>query len=286
VLLFCAACGPPRLPATDEGGTESGDTTTSEVPSNPSTSSTSNTSGNANSSTTDTDTGDSDTDDTSLTFVPVYEMGGCECDPWAQDCPEGEKCVPYASSGDSWDANKCVPVTGDQVTGEACTYGGLLEATDDCDATGICLDRDGDMLGTCHAFCEGTPDDPECPDEELCEIAEDGTVALCVDQCNPLLQDCEQPLGCYWEDTGFHCLPGGEWPIEDPCSDVNDCPAGHMCVEASLLPICVGDACCTGICELGLDDNLCLIPGSECVPFFEQGAAPEGLEQVGLCLSP
>jgi hypothetical protein len=286
IALLGLACGPPQLIGDGEPGTESGDMTTDEVPSNPSTSSTSNTTANANSSTTETDTSDSEPDETFSTFVPVSEVGGCSCDPFAQDCPEGEKCVPYASSGDSWDGNKCVSVTGDLVTGEPCTYGGLIEATDDCDATGICVDRDGDMLGTCHAFCMGTADDPECPDAELCEIAEYGTVALCVEQCNPLLQDCEPPLGCYWEDTGFHCLPGGEWPIEDPCSYVNDCPPGNMCVDASLLPICVGEACCTSLCEIGLVDNLCLIPGSACVPFFEQGTAPEGLELLGLCLAP
>jgi hypothetical protein len=284
--LLGVACGPPKLIGELEADGESGDATTGELPS-----STSSTSSNANPSTSETDTSDSDTDDsdtneTSLSFVPITEMGGCECDPFAQDCPDGEKCVPYASTGDGWDANKCVPVTGDQVTGEACTYGGLIEATDDCDETGICVDRDGDMLGTCHAFCMGTADQPECPDNLLCEIAKYGSAALCVEQCHPLLQDCEPPLACFWDDTGFHCLTAGDWPTGEPCDYVNDCPPGNMCVEAMLLPSCDGEACCTSICEVGLDENLCLLPGSECVPFFEEGAAPEGLEQVGLCLAP
>lgn len=285
LALLGVACGPPKLiggesQSESEGESESGETTTDEQPSNPSTS------GNANDSTSETDTGDADTNETSLTFVPQNDLGGCACDPYFQDCPEGEKCVPYASAGEAWDANKCVPVTGEQVTGEPCTYGGVIEATDDCDATGICLDRDGDMLGTCHAFCLGTADDPECPDAQLCEFADQGTVALCVDQCSPLLQDCEAPQSCYWDDTGFHCLASGEVPIGEPCDSANDCPPGNQCVEGSLLPSCAGEACCTGFCEVGLDENLCLIPGSACVPFFEEGAAPEGLEQVGLCLSP
>jgi hypothetical protein len=287
LALLGVACGPPKLIGdasdsdSESGEATTGEATTGEVPANPSTSS------HADTSTSETDTGDSDTNETNQPFVAVSEIGGCECDPFVQDCPEGEKCVPYdATAGGSWDANKCMAVTGDQATGEPCVYGGLMDATDDCDATGICVDRDGDTLGTCHAFCMGTADQPECPDNLLCEIAEYGTVALCVEQCNPLLQDCEPPLGCYWEDTGFHCLPGGEWPIEDPCSYVNDCPPGNMCVDASLLPICVGEACCTSLCEVGLDDNLCLIPGSACVPFFEQGTAPEGLELLGLCLAP
>lgn len=291
LALFGLACGPPKLIGGEsiggesDAGSESGETTTDavttdEAPGNPSTSS------NADSSTSETDTSDPDTSETNLSFVPVTEMGGCECDPFAQDCPEGEKCVPYASTGDAWDANKCVAVTGDQATGEPCTYGGPSEATDDCDATGICLDRDADMLGTCHAFCLGTADQPECPDGELCEIAEYGTVALCVEQCNPLLQDCEPALACYWDVAGFHCLTAGEGPTGAPCGYVNDCSLGNMCVDASLLPSCDGEACCTSICELGPDDNSCLIPGSTCVPFFEQDAAPEGFEQVGLCLVP
>jgi hypothetical protein len=46
-----------------------------------------------------------------------------------QDCPEGEKCVAFASAGDDWDATKCVPVTGSQAADEPCSYGGMVEAT-------------------------------------------------------------------------------------------------------------------------------------------------------------
>jgi hypothetical protein len=287
LALFGLACGPPKLIGGDSdadgesGDATTGDATTGDAPSNPSTSS------SANSSTSDTDTGDEDTsDEDTLFFVPAYDIDGCECDPFAQDCPEGEKCVPYASTGGEWDANKCVPVTGDQATGEPCTYGGRLEATDDCDAMGICVDRDGDMLGTCHAFCPGTADNPQCPDNLLCEISNEGSATLCVEQCNPLLQDCEQPSACYWDNTGFHCLAGGDLAVGEPCGYANECPPGNQCVEAALLPSCDGEACCTGICELGLDENLCLLPGTACVPFFEQGDAPKGLEHVGLCLVP
>jgi hypothetical protein len=287
LALLGVACGPPKLIGdasdsdSESGEATTGEATTGEVPANPSTSS------HADTSTSETDTGDSDTNETNQPFVAVSEIGGCECDPFVQDCPEGEKCVPYdATAGGSWDANKCMAVTGDQATGEPCVYGGLMDATDDCDATGICVDRDGDTLGTCHAFCMGTADQPECPDNLLCEIAEYGTVALCVEQCHPLLQDCEQPSACYWDDTGFHCLPSGDWPTGEPCSDVNDCPPGNMCVEASLLPSCDGEDCCTSICEVGLEENLCLLPGTACVPFFDEGAAPDGLEQVGVCLVP
>src|SRR5262245_54015313 len=61
-----------------------------------------------------------------------------ECDPFAMDCPDAEKCVPFSSTGTNWDANHCVPVTGTSAAGEPCTYGGVVEATDDCDANTIC----------------------------------------------------------------------------------------------------------------------------------------------------
>jgi hypothetical protein len=279
LALLGVACGPAKVIDEPVADSESGGSSTS---------SDTNTSANE-SDTSETDTSDSATSETGGSFVPMTEFGDDShgCDPFFQDCPQGEKCVPYASSGDGWDANKCVAVTGDQVTGEACTYDGEQPATDDCDATGICLDRDGDMLGTCHAFCTGTADEPECLDDLLCEFYPQSVVALCVEQCDPLLQDCSAPFGCYWEDTGFHCLPGGDdMPTGEPCIYVNDCPPGNMCVEAALLPSCDGDDCCTAICELGLGENLCLLPGSECVPFFEEDAAPEGFKKVGLCLAP
>ncbi len=49
-----------------------------------------------------------------LTFVPEPDQLIInECDPFAQDCPDGEKCVPYGSTGangndtDQRDARKC-----------------------------------------------------------------------------------------------------------------------------------------------------------------------------------
>src|SRR5690606_441875 len=65
---------------------------------------------------TDTDDGSEDTSVTTGSFYagPDIDFGSnSECDPFEQDCPEGEKCVAYASTGGNWDANKCVPINGD-----------------------------------------------------------------------------------------------------------------------------------------------------------------------------
>src|SRR5690606_4445407 len=97
----------------------------------------------------ETEGGDGDGDGTTsqttgvtTNFVPDDDFAGVtsECDPFMQDCPDGEKCVPYGSTGGNWDANKCVAVTGSGAAGDPCTYGGTSEATDDCDDNTHCWD--------------------------------------------------------------------------------------------------------------------------------------------------
>ena len=90
-------------------------------------------------------TGDGDGDptassDPSLSFYAgPPQPASPACDPYMQDCPEGEKCVPMASPGsDAFDENKCVPVTGEGEPGDACAYGGVNEATDDCGPDSYC----------------------------------------------------------------------------------------------------------------------------------------------------
>jgi Mg-chelatase subunit ChlD len=124
--------------------------------------------------------GDEGTGGSGLTFIQEGDLGSSSsgCDPFMQDCPEGEKCVPYASSGGALDANKCVPVTGEGEPGDPCTYAGVVEATDDCNAVGICWDVQMSM-GTCAGFCEGTSDAPVCPQGFGCLIANEGSVAVC-----------------------------------------------------------------------------------------------------------
>jgi hypothetical protein len=43
-----------------------------------------------------------------------YGTAPHSCDPFAQDCPAGEKCVPYDLAGNNWNANKCAAVVGDR----------------------------------------------------------------------------------------------------------------------------------------------------------------------------
>jgi hypothetical protein len=265
--------------AADEASTSESTTTTDE-------------SGTDTSSSTDTDTDDTtnDTWDSGLSFYALpADVGPIEeCDPFAQDCPDGEKCVPYASSGGVWDANKCVPVTGDGAPGDPCTWGGIVEATDDCGADSICwdvMDVDGQLIGVCTPLCPGTADMPECDPGSSCLIAYDGSVTLCLADCDPLAQECGDGLGCFWDGYGFHCIfTTDDIPTGEPCSYINDCAPGNLCADAAALPACDGQACCAAYCELS--DPVCAVMGTECIAFFEEGLAPLGYENLGVCAIP
>jgi hypothetical protein len=228
---------------------------------------------------------------TAQLFIPADDLATCfGCDPFAQDCPEGEKCVPYSSSGGNWDDSKCVPVLGEQTVGDSCTYAGTLESTDDCDATSFCFgveDVDGELIGNCHSFCKGSADMPECPEGFTCPIMNAGSINLCVQACDPITQDCFNGEGCYWGDSSFSCVSTQGPGIADgePCSYINDCTPSSMCTTAEVLPACNGAACCSPFCNLELGDVQCEArPRTMCLPLFEQGMAPLGEDQLGVCI--
>jgi hypothetical protein len=242
----------------------------------------------------DGDTGDGDGDPGSETFVP--EDGDIPsintCDPFAQDCPEGEKCVAYASSGGTWDANRCVPVTGSGSTGDPCVYQGAASGADDCDQTNVCwnaLDVDGVLVGTCYPFCTGGADNPLCDEADTsCRVVNDGAIAVCLPNCDPLLQECTEGLGCYWSGGSqtFQCIiTAGGIPTGEACGFNNDCNPGHFCADAAALETCDGSACCAVFCDLTEDPSTCVAP-LECVSFFEEGQAPPTYEDLGLCILP
>ena len=236
--------------------------------------------------------GDGDDDGGSLDssgFVPDEDFGAVsECDPFLQDCPEGEKCVPYGSTGGNWDANKCVAVTGSGAAGDTCTYGGVVEATDDCDENTHCwdvMDVDGMAIGVCTEFCTGTADDPVCPPDTSCLIANDGSINMCIQTCDPLLQDCGAGLACFWANNDFNCIfTTQDIPLGEPCGFINDCAPGLGCLSAEVMPNCNGSACCGSFCDLTAAD--CPQEGTECTEFFEEGMAPPGYEDVGVCIIP
>ena len=224
-----------------------------------------------------------------LPFVPMPEA--ClspNCDTWNQDCPTGEKCVPYGSTGENWDATKCVIVEGDGAPGDPCTYGGTSEATDNCDEESYCWDVElveDTLTGVCRAFCQGTPDNWMCDEGQTCLIANNGDVTLCIAACDPLLQDCAPGQGCSWTGSDFACVftsPGPE--LGEPCGFINDCPPSTMCLGADATPNCMGSACCVEFCDVTAPDP-CPDPQLECLAYYTELEAPVGLEDVGVCVA-
>ena len=58
------------------------------------------------------DDGGTDTGSDGGAFIQEPDGGGTdiECDLWGQDCPDGEKCMPWANDGgSSWNATKAAP---------------------------------------------------------------------------------------------------------------------------------------------------------------------------------
>jgi hypothetical protein len=284
LLLGATACSKDTVSATT--ATESGSTSESGG-----TSTTVSDTSDSNQDSTSTDTDDT-ANNTTLTSGSFYAgpstdyVSLSECDPFWQDCPEGEKCVPYGSTGGNWDANKCVPIFGDGQAGDPCLYGGTVEATDDCGAQSLCWDVDDEGVGVCTEFCQGTPDDPICPMGTSCLIANSGSINLCVSTCDPLMQDCGPGLACYWANTAFFCLfTTQDIPLGEPCGYPNDCAGGLVCLTADVLPNCDGSSCCGSFCSV-MEGAACPEMGTECSAFFEEGMAPSGYEDVGICILP
>jgi hypothetical protein len=306
--LGTAACGPIVEPEQTEGSSSSpGDETmippgTTAPP--PTTSTTGVTTGDPDTdapmTTTIEATTTSDDGDSSCAFYagcpPDISRDPFECDVFAQDCPEGEKCMPWANDGGpSWNATRCLPVANDPgAPDEPCTVeGGGLSGLDDCDVGVMCFHVDPlTNEGTCVSMCIGSPEDPQCAaPEEACLLRYDGALALCFDACHPLDPSCEAGSACYPTSAQdqFLCWPpsGEDLPHGEPCEFINSCAASHACLEASLFPACEDLSCCAELCDLtaGLpcpDAD----QGVVCVPWYEEGTAPPGYENLGACIVP
>ena len=225
-------------------------------------------------------------------FIDEPDGGGLtfECDVFAQDCPPGEKCMPWANDGGTqWNATRCAPVADmPGMAGDACMVeGSPYSGIDSCDLGGMCWEVDPETLtGTCVAMCTGGPDAPMCEPGFECVMANDGVLALCLASCNPLAQDCFEGEGCYPVTPSiFECAPdaSGGAGAGQPCDYINACTPGTMCADIGLVPDCMGPAgCCTSFCSLGDPAPPCL-PGQTCEPYFALGSAPPGYELLGVC---
>jgi hypothetical protein len=214
-----------------------------------------------------------------------------ECDMFLQDCPPGEKCMPWANDGgEVWNATRCSPVADDPAgVGEPCMVEGSgTSGIDSCDYGAMCWDVDPETNeGTCVPFCMGEETNPTCPEGSVCAISNEGVLILCLPTCDPLLQSCPDGQACVpWSDT-FICVPHeseGAGGPGDPCEFVDACEPGLVCMT-ELVPDCMAAGCCTALCDLTDPMPPCL-PEHVCMPWFEPGTAPPGLENVGVCALP
>lgn len=236
-------------------------------------------------------------DSTGSVFLVMPDGGGAtnECSVWTQDCPEGEKCMPWANDGgNSWNATRCSPVDDNPgEPGDTCTVEGSgVSGIDDCALAAMCWDVDGKTnMGICVAFCDGDEDAPFCSNpDEGCSISNDGVLILCLAKCDPLLQDCPEGGACYPEDNGFFCSPDASGPdlgaIGDPCEYINVCDPGGWCANAEAVPDCAGAiGCCAAYCDNTDPAPDCPV-GTECIPWYDEGTAPPGGEDIGVCIIP
>lgn len=222
---------------------------------------------------------------------PDGESVAIACSVWDQDCPPGEKCMPWAhDGGNSWTGTRCSPIDPDpQQPGEPCTVQGSgVSGIDDCDVASMCWDVDPETnIGECVAFCMGSENDPICAEPgHQCTINSDGTLILCIANCNPLAQECLADEGCYDVGDAFLCVPdasGDMGAAGDPCEYTNVCDPGLYCAASDDVPGCESSGCCSSYCDLQAPE---CAEGQECVPYFDDGETPPGYENVGVCVVP
>jgi hypothetical protein len=254
----------------------------------------------------DTDTSETETSDpdppdpTACNFICVPDGTPDDpCDIWDQDCPDGEKCMPWANDGgNAWNALTCAPIEADAgQPGDPCTVEGSgVSGHDSCDTASMSWNVDPETgEGTCVAFCAGTRENPVCDDPETdCVIANDGVLPLCLPSCDPLLQNCPDGQACYPGEDSFVCVPDASGPdlggYGDPCAYTNACDPGLLCAGAVAVPGCQSALCCTEFCDVSEADPDAQCQGQgdgqQCLGLFEEGEIPPGAEDYGFCALP
>lgn len=296
LTLCAAACGPQVDPGQTDGNSTVADT--GPITTSPVTTTVGPTDdGPAMTTIASTSTGLDSSDDSPGSFYAVRPDIDpfADCDVFAQDCPPGDKCMPWADDGGTtWNAAHCVPIAPDPgAPGDACMVeGSPTSGIDDCDISVMCFHVDpATNEGICVAMCTGTPGNPECPEvQQSCVLGSDGVLALCIDSCDPLASTCPAGQGCYPppSSNGFVCIPTGTPGVYgDECLGIDECDSGHVCIDSAALPNCAGAGCCSEYCDVTAPEACPEAGlGATCQSWYEPGMAPAGLENVGVCALP
>ncbi len=249
----------------------------------------------------DVETGDptssTDSTDTTSGFVPDGGGNSCgeDCDIWEESpCEPGWKCTAVACEigSNAWDSHLCREIQGTAQLGDDCFYtdGSGVSGNDTCAEGHICWNADPDtQIGTCLAYCTGSPESPYCAPGSSCAISGSGVLPICLPGCDPLAQDCESSNEQCLPDPsgqGYICAldaSGDMSPYGTPCNYINVCNPGLMCVDAAGVPEpgCEAAAgCCSPYCSIR-SGVPCPGEGQTCEPVFDP--QPPGYEDVGVC---
>lgn len=300
-LSMVLSCGPSLASGDGSSGGDSGQvaasTTTSDA------SGTGVVPGDTSSGTTGvaSSTGEASSDSGDRIFLvdPDATHPDPQCDPVAQDCAEGEKCVWYVAawSDQRRDAARCIPVTGDGQPFEPCTLpngtGPLI--TDDCGAESYCLE----VYGTAdHGFCapfveSGSYDCEAYPGTSpAIENGSDFPAACLHYECQPLVpESCPAGMQCtfypaflYGTNMCWLVPPKAELPLAVAC-DFGECGEGKLCAPGQWVPGCVGERCCTQWCDLNAPWCEDLVATCEPFPVWASDGDP-AFEWLGACVIP
>ena len=193
----------------------------------------------------------------------------------------------------SWNATKCSPVdAAPGQEGDECTVtGSATDGIDSCDKHLLCWYLNDMNVGTCINMCTGSEEAPSCPGGQSCDVSNNGSLILCLTTCDPLVQSCPDGQICFFDGLdNFICdfdASGEEGQYGDACAFINVCDYGLFCAAQETVPDCVsGDGCCSPYCDLTLPNTCPGAPLQECVPWYNEGMAPPGQENIGACQIP
>ena len=253
-------------------------------------------------STTDAPTGTTDeppgeeSGDTSTTDGPPPEFAcppmpfEAQCDLYAQDCPDGFRCLPWTFEGEfDPTATVCTPVAAEPVGhNEPCEVD-YDDCTDNCPPGDYCLGSTEFGGGLCVGFCDPNFDEVTCAEGDSCTTCAKCGLGTCYPGCDPIAPDCpaEAPV-CELDPPGdgFMCLPipEGTRAQGEQCDALFRCETGLICVGEDAVDGCDGlGACCTELCDLDDGDPGCPNPAHACVDLFFDQEMPPGQEHVGVC---
>jgi hypothetical protein len=169
-----------------------------------------------------------------------------ECDPVAQNCPEGNRCA-YVRR-DNVTSRRCIPA-GTVAEGGSCQSLATAEGDfyDTCAPGLSCTDRStssGGSTFTCQRFCYGG-EQCTAPRDCIDVLRFEGSnerPRVCGDPgptCDVLARECTNSRGCYPSPrSGGVCVTAGTIAEGQPCTYVNDCQEGSACVKEGASLVC------------------------------------------------